>query len=188
MTASAEERLKVQFPPSMRNFLKVHNGLYLPEDVAILGVPPVSESTNLDVVTATLLDRKSWEPENLITITSDGTGDAWVLLPSLVDERGEYPVAKIDHETGEIMSYGASSYERFLWFQLDLLQRFFEPDGKGKQAYYQYIGMASEDWDDEEDPEWLDEEPYLPWPYKDLSWILQRDPNLVRLRPLDIEG
>jgi hypothetical protein len=182
MLVSAEERLGTPLPPSLRAFLTIHNGLRLPQDEVVLGVPPPGELTSLDLVQSTLLLRQYGKAENLISLTADGTGDTWVLVLDQRDEHGECPVGRRDHETGEI-TYGASSYERFLWFHLDRQQRLFQPDGEPKQAYYQYVGMVPDDWEEDEDPEWMDEEPYLPWPYADLPWILQHDPALARLRP-----
>jgi hypothetical protein len=182
MILAAEQRLGVPFPPSLRAFLRVHNGLRLPNDLVILGVPPPGETTPMDILSETTRHARRHAPETLICLTWHGTGDTWALLPALADERGEYPAAHLDHETGETGPCAASSYERFLWFQLDRWQRFFEPDGRPKQAYYQYVGIVPDDWEEEDDPEWLDEEPDLPWPYGDLAWMLERDPHLSRLR------
>ena len=184
MLSMAEQRLQVALPPSLRQFLMVSNGCALPNDFTIFGIRMPGEPTWDDLVESSLQDREHWSPKNLITLTSEGTGDAWILLPDQAGGSTEYPVAKIDHETGEIMAYGASSFERFLWFQLDRMQRFFEPDGAKKPAYGAYIGEAPDDYEGDVD-EWDPEEPYLPWPYDDLDWILQHDPALARLRPPD---
>jgi hypothetical protein len=182
MIAAAEARLGTTFPPSLRTFLRTHNGLRLPEDEAVLGVPAPGEVTNLDLVESTLRLREHGRADQLLALTANGTGDTWVLLLDQRDDEGESPIGWRDHETGEILC-GATSYDRFLWFHLDRQQRFFEPDGVPKRAFYQYVGMLPDDWEEDEDPEWMDEEPYLPWPYADLPWILQHDPRLAQLRP-----
>ncbi|MCC2671031.1 MAG: cell-wall [Armatimonadetes bacterium] len=179
--AAAEGRLGTSFPPSLRAFLQVHNGLRLPQDELVLGVPPAGELAGLDLVGYTLLLREHGDADHLLALTANGTGDGWVLLLDHRSKRGECPVGWLDHETGEILC-GASSYDHFLWFHLDRQQRFFEPDGTPKRAFYQYVGMLPDDWEGDEDPDWMDEEPYLPWPYADLRWMIHHDPRLAKFR------
>jgi hypothetical protein len=163
MISDAEQRLGLGFSPSMREFLQVHNGLGL-IDYQILSVPE-------DMVQESLHCRTAWEHNEWVAIARDSSGDVYVLLTDKRNERGENPVAKVDHEDGHIMAIVGSSYERFLWFLLDKLQREFEPDGKDKA-----IWEATEE--DEEDEDW--EEPSFPWPYQDKEWMQQHDPYLAQ--------
>jgi hypothetical protein len=166
MIRDAEERLGLVFPPSMREFLQVHNGIGL-IDCRILSVPPPGIAEG--IVEETLYCREAWDEDRWIAAARDSSGDVYVVLADRADERGEHPVAKIDHETGNIMFIVASCYERFVWFLLDRLQREFEPNGDS-------MGLWESAEEDEE--EW--EEPSFPWPYGDREWMIQQDPHLAR--------
>ncbi len=167
MIASAEQRLGLVFPPSLHEFLQVHNGIRL-IDAHLLGVPTVGADGG--IVEETQYWREApWRRNGYLVVGRKATGDVYALLTGYTDENGEVPVAQIDHETGEIMFIVGSNYERFAWFLLDRLRREFEPDGEDKGLW-----EAPED----EDEEW--EEPSFPWPYEDKDWMKQQDPGLAR--------
>lgn len=166
MMSDAQQRLKLTFPPSMREFLQVHNGLGL-IDHRILSVPMLGGAEG--IIKETLRCRELWKQSAWLVVARDGSGDVFVLLTDKTDDRGEHPTAKIDHETGNIMFIVGSSYERFLWFLLDRLQREFEPTGEDKNL-----------WDGPEDDEEEWEEPSFPWPYGDKEWMQHHDPPLTQ--------
>lgn len=165
MINDAEQQLGLTFPPSMREILRVHNGFGL-IDCRVLSIHPPGEE---GVVKETLYYQQVLENDKLIAIARDASGDVFVLLADKHDERGEYPVAQVDHETGRIMFIVGSCYERFLWFLLDRLQREFEPDGKDKGLW---------DYPEDDEEEW--DEPVFPWPSGDKEWMKQRDPHLAQ--------
>lgn len=173
MIADAERRLSVRFSPSLRAFLLRHNGFTLGYH-RVLGVPPVGAGG--EMFDKTLADRE-WARRYLededateeerqagvaldhaVAVHNDPGGDGSYVLCGRLDERGECPVAEVDHETGEIISVNASSYARFLWFLLDGERRRRESPQK----------------------EWYE----LPWPEGDPAWVLQQDPHLARWRSL----
>jgi len=174
MIADAERRMGVTLPPSMRELLLAHNGLGLTRmDVEVLGVEdPADLRIRYDHPGAAL---SFWEnyaaegwgvpPRTFLPVAFDGSGDAWVVQLTERDGRGEHPVLRFDHETGEAGVYAASSYERFLWFLLHDLRRHFDEDGDSAVRR----GVAPS-------------EHGKPWPYGPLDWILAHDPDLARWR------
>lgn len=152
--AEVESHLKCSFPSSARAFLKVHDGLDL-IDHKLFGVH--------DILQETLDSQRIWANYDWLVIAHNASGDFFVLLTDKTDQRGEHPVAQIDHETGEIMFIVGSCYERFVWFLLDNLRKQFDPNGQDKEL---------EDDDDEELTR--------PWPYGDAIWIKQHDPQIAQ--------
>ena len=178
MIANAEQILNVQFPLSVRLFYKRHNGFNSSIDPICLSLPEVGEDPNGvardHLVSWSLCYRE--EPDDdmsgevdedgktFVTLLSDFTGDPYCLLPTKIDERGECPIAKVNHETREVSWIVASSFERLLWFYITDLQRYYRPDGEPK---------------DQDEREALDDESV--W-YEDLDYLLQHDPHLAQWR------
>lgn len=145
-----ESILGVTIPPSMRAILEVSNGFTLP-DYEIFSVDSLPSD---GVVGLTSHWRQKLDSGKLIAIARDSSGDAYVLLPDAADERGEYAVAKIDHETCAIMYIVASSFERFVWFVLDATKR----EHNSTDFFEQ------------------------PWPVCNSAWIFEHDPHLASYR------
>ncbi len=176
MIANAEQILKVQFPPSVRLFYQQHNG-FSGCDSTLLSLPEVGEDPNglaRDHLVSWSLcyrpeeddmdDELDEDYRTYVTLLQDTSGDPYCLLPTRVDERGEYPIAQVDHETREIDWIVASSFERLLWFYITDLQRYYRPDGQYKdkdvlEAIY-------------DEPSWCE----------NLDYLLQHDPHLARWR------
>ncbi len=149
---AAETRLGVRFPPSMLAILAETNGLITPDDIGFEHVPAPDAEDGL--IAETNHARSALRFEAVLGIATDGSGNFYVLLTEEVDERGECPVAFIDHETNGLIAVVATSYERFLWFALDEARLTCKPNGEHK-----------------------DKEIYGPWPFKK-KFVLQHDPNL----------
>jgi len=150
MLRHAEGHLDLTLPPSMKQFLLVNNGLEV-GDMHYFGVPS-AELARRRLATIPLFDLTTeWNevlhdqqaaaldpPANaaaaeaarrVVAVAEPRPGDVYVLLAGRSDGQGEYPVGSIDHETNSI-ALVASSYERFLWFSLDRLTRWHNPDGE----------------------------------------------------------
>ncbi len=167
MIANAEQILNLQFPPSVRSFFKRHNG-FCGCDATLLSLPQVGEDLEDGLIDWSMnyRDQADDEARTIVTLVQDGTGNPYSLLPTKVDERGESPIVKVDHETLEIDWIVASSFERFLWFFITDLQRYMKPNGEFKE-------------DDELDED-LDGSESV-W-YEDLDYLLQHDPHLAQWR------
>src|SRR5687768_2136928 len=169
----SEERLSFEFPPSMRRSLLTHNGIEI-GDFRTFGVPP-ERLLNHRFPTIPLFDETArWfegmtefpgelgPPANarvkaaasrILVVAEPLPGDVYAMLIGCADERGEYPIGWVDHETNDI-AVVASTYERLLWFEADDQTRQLDPDG-----------------------EWLDNmnTPFM----RDYEWMLRMDPELA---------
>lgn len=167
MIANAEQILNVQFSPSLRLFYKRHNG-FCGCDATLLSLPLVGEELEDGLIDWSInyRDEAEADAQSIVTLVQDGTGNPYSLLPTKVDERGESPIVKVDHETLEIDWIVASSFERFLWFFITDLQRYMKPNGEFKED-----DELDEDLDGAESA----------W-YENLDYLLQHDPHLAQWR------
>ena len=180
MLRHAERHLGLTLPPSMKRFLLENNGLEVGDALHYFGVPS-AELARRRLATIPLFDLTTeWNevlhdqqaaaldpPANaaaaeaarrVVAVAEPRPGDVYVLLAGRSDGQGEYPVGSIDHETNSI-ALVASSYERFLWFSLDRLTRWHNPDGE-------FI-------------EDLDPHPQAQGPWmRDFDWMRRIDPGL----------
>ena len=179
MLRHAERHLGLTLPPSMKRFLLVNNGLEVGDALHYFGVPS-EELARLRLATIPLFDLTTeWNevlqqpaalepPANaaaaeaarrVVAVAEPHPGDVYVLLAGRSDGQGEYPVGAIDHETNSI-ALVASSYERFLWFSLDRLTRWHNPDGEFIEDLDPHNPQAQGPW------------------MRDFDWMRRIDPGL----------
>lgn len=162
MIANAEQMLGTQFPPSLRSFLQVTNGLDVKGWMDLLGVPEVGVPPEGTIVDWSLCYRDG-EITDPIVLIQDGSGDPFCLLGNQRNEHGECAVTKVNHENREPGGIVASSLDRLLWFALSDMQRYLRPDGEFK------------DDDELEESEYDDERSW----YDDPDYCLQHDPDIA---------
>lgn len=162
MIANAEQLLGIQFPPSLRSFLRVTNGLNVEGWMDLLGVPEVGVPPKETIVDWSLCYRDG-ETTDLIVLIQDGSGNPFCLLSNQRNEHGECAVTKVNHETWESVGVIASSLDRLLWFVLSDMQSYLRPDG------------AFKDEDELEDSNYDDERSW----YDNLDYCLQHDPDIA---------
>jgi len=169
----AEKSLGLIFPSSFRQGLGSFNGGFLVGE-QLLGVPPVA--TALDLVRESRQAYAYWGSlgwsRQYVSVGADGVGNPFALLLDRRDERDESPVGLFDSGSMQISEIVASDYLHFLWFLIQEIKWYHDPDGRPLEREPVVWGADSVT---------VRPAALSPWRFNE-AWMIANDPGLARWR------